>query len=238
MLFRSSENYLVEWYGDVAHTGALLSVFLILSAGSAVLVSRYHRRQQAHAARLRETLADLRDRDQALGITERIGGLGVFSIDLRTGLSHRSAQLMEIFGAAPDKDFPLEAWRDGLHPDDRAETLARFDEGTLQGGRAFDHVYRFIRPDGEVRWFLEAARIFRNAQGQPLLAPLERLKDNPALVERASVGGSLKNLMTYPWVRERVEAGNLVLHGWWFDLDTGDLWATEPGGTQLMPVID
>ena len=75
-------------------------------------------------------------------------------------------------------------------------------------------------------------------QGQPLLAPLERLKDNPALVERASVAGSLKNLMTYPWVRERVEAGTLVLHGWWFDLDTGDLWATEPGSTQLMPVLD
>ena len=88
---------------------------------------------------------------------------------------------------------------------------------------------------------LDASRLQlseKDAQGQPLLAPLERLKDNPALVERASVAGSLKNLMTYPWLRERVEAGNLVLHGWWFDLDTGDLWATEPGGTQLMPVID
>ena len=37
--------------------------------------------------------------------------------------------------------------------------------------------------------------------------------------------------MTYPWVRERVEAGSLVLHGWWFDLDTGDLWITETGKT-------
>ena len=164
----ASENYLVEWYRDVVHIGALLAVFLILSAGSAVLVSRYHRRQQAHAARLRETLADLRDRDQALGITERIGGLGVFSIDLRTGLSHRSAQLMEIFGAAPDKDFPLDAWRDGLHPDDRAETLARFDEGTLHGGRAFDHVYRFIRPDGEVRWIHGLAGAERDASGMPV----------------------------------------------------------------------
>ena len=88
---------------------------------------------------------------------------------------------------------------------------------------------------------LDASRLQlseKDAQGQPLLAPLERLKDNPALVERASVAGSLKNLMTYPWVRERVEAGTLVLHGWWFDLDTGDLWATEPGSTQLMPVLD
>lgn len=77
-----------------------------------------------------------------------------------------------------------------------------------------------------------------DAQGRPVLASLERLKDNPALVERASVVGSLKNLMGYPWVRERAEAGKLRLHGWWFDLDTGDLWATEPGGTQLMPVLD
>ncbi|HRZ84382.1 MAG TPA: PAS domain-containing protein, partial [Candidatus Hydrogenedentes bacterium] len=39
-----------------------------------------------------------------------------------------------------------------LHPDDRAETLARFDAGTMQAGQSFDHVYRFIRLDGEVRW--------------------------------------------------------------------------------------
>lgn len=88
---------------------------------------------------------------------------------------------------------------------------------------------------------LDASRLQlseKDEQGQPVLASLDRLKNNPALVERASVAGSLKNLMSYPWVRERVEAGTLMLHGWWFDLDTGDLWATEPGGSQLMPVIE
>ena len=48
--------------------------------------------------------------------------------------------------------------------------------------------------------------------------------------------GSLDNLMTYPWVRERVEAGTLQLHGWWFDLDSGDLWVTDKPGAPLMPV--
>lgn len=66
---------------------------------------------------------------------------------------------------------------------------------------------------------------------------LQRLKENPALVERAAIAGSLNNLMTYPWVRERVQAGTLVLHGWWFDLDTGDLWKTEPGELRLLPVV-
>lgn len=88
---------------------------------------------------------------------------------------------------------------------------------------------------------LDASRLQlseKDADGQPVLASLDSLKSNPFLVERASVAGSLKNLMGYPWVRDRVEAGTLLLHGWWFDLDTGDLWVTEPNGNLLMPVLD
>ncbi|HEY9572998.1 MAG TPA: carbonic anhydrase [Pusillimonas sp.] len=66
---------------------------------------------------------------------------------------------------------------------------------------------------------------------------LELLKENPGLAERAAVTGSLHNLLTYPWISERVEQGTLALHGWWFDLETGDLWRTEPGSMQLLPVI-
>jgi len=75
-----------------------------------------------------------------------------------------------------------------------------------------------------------------DAEGGQREVSIERLKANPDLVERASVLGSLDNLMTYPWLAERVEAGNLVLHGWWFDIESGDLWATEPGRRQLLPV--
>src|SRR3546814_3313131 len=66
---------------------------------------------------------------------------------------------------------------------------------------------------------------------------LELLKENPGLAERAAVTGSLHNLLTYPCISERVEQGTLALHGWWFDLETGDLWRTEPGSMQLLPVI-
>ena len=93
---------------------------------------------------------------------------------------------------------------------------------------------------GWVSMVLDASRLYlseKDEHGQPLQASLQRLRENAHLVERAAIAGSLKNLLSYPWVRERVEAGTLVLHGWWFDLDTGDLWATEPGGMQLMPVL-
>ncbi len=34
---------------------------------------------------------------------------------------------------------------------------------------------------------------------------------------------SLANLMTFPWIAERVAAGKLELHGAWFDIHSGVL---------------
>lgn len=34
---------------------------------------------------------------------------------------------------------------------------------------------------------------------------------------------SLRNLVTFPWIRERVENGTLTLHGWYFDIEQGQL---------------
>ena len=72
--------------------------------------------------------------------------------------------------------------------------------------------------------------------GESRPVPIELLKDYSYLVERASVLNSLKNLRTYPWIAERVAAGSLSLHGWWFDLETGDLWVTDPRTGQFLPV--
>lgn len=47
------------------------------------------------------------------------------------------------------------------------------------------------------------------------------------LVEQASVRVSLENLMTFPWIRRKVRAGELSIHGWWFDLANGELWGID-----------
>ncbi len=69
-------------------------------------------------------------------------------------------------------------------------------------------------------------------------ADLENLHEHIHLLERASIRGSLDNLLTYPWIKDRVESGTLQLHGWWFDLETGDLWATDADNSVFLPVID
>jgi len=47
-------------------------------------------------------------------------------------------------------------------------------------------------------------------------------------VEQASVVNSVANLMGFPWLAERVAAGKLVLHAWWFNLKEGQLYAFNP----------
>lgn len=43
------------------------------------------------------------------------------------------------------------------------------------------------------------------------------------ICEHETVRVSLRNLMTFPWIRQRVEADKLQLHGWYFAIETGDL---------------
>ncbi len=70
------------------------------------------------------------------------------------------------------------------------------------------------------------------------LASLDNLKEHAYLVERASIQGSLRNLITYPWIKAAVDEARLSLHGWWFDLESGDLWATDESNGVFLPSTD
>ena len=55
--------------------------------------------------------------------------------------------------------------------------------------------------------------------------------DPQRALEFAGVGRSLENLMTFPFVEERVKAGKLDLHGAWFAIGEGELhWRDEASG--------
>jgi carbonic anhydrase len=46
--------------------------------------------------------------------------------------------------------------------------------------------------------------------------------------EHQAVRVSLGNLMSFPFVRDAVDGGRLRLHGWYFDLDRGELYGYDP----------
>lgn len=55
--------------------------------------------------------------------------------------------------------------------------------------------------------------------------------------EHGAIALSLENLMTFPWIRERVEAGKLTLHGWYFDIDAGQLLAYSAETRSFAPLV-
>lgn len=55
--------------------------------------------------------------------------------------------------------------------------------------------------------------------------------------ELASILRSLDNLLTYPWLKERVEQGKTKLHGWYFDIDSGALMAYAPRQQRFLPLV-
>ena len=55
----------------------------------------------------------------------------------------------------------------------------------------------------------------------PHLKPHDRVSQINVLVQ-------LEHLASYPIVRERVAAGALRLHGWWFDVGSGSMLAYDP----------
>lgn len=55
-------------------------------------------------------------------------------------------------------------------------------------------------------------------------------------VEQAAVLNSLVNLMSFRWIAERVAAGTLLLHGWWFNMTEGQLYAFNQANTTFEPV--
>lgn len=47
-------------------------------------------------------------------------------------------------------------------------------------------------------------------------------------MEQEAVRLSLENLLTFEWIAESVAAGLLHLHGWYYDVDEGTLFALDP----------
>ncbi len=57
----------------------------------------------------------------------------------------------------------------------------------------------------------------------------EKLKDETQYrqAEQEAIKISLDNLISFPWVKSRVDNKDLQLHGWWFDMEGGNLFSYE-----------
>jgi len=115
--------------------------------------------------------------------------------------------------------------------------------GTLKGdklNRDFIGAWVSIAYDACYKYIIEP---IRSKQGSNLSLKsqedeLSSIMEHHHLAERAIIQGSISNLETYPWIMERLNSGQLTLHGWWFDLETGDLWCTDEDNKVFLPMLE
>lgn len=102
-------------------------------------------------------------------------------------------------------------------------------QALMEGEGITQHRYEFIGP-----WVSVAKR----ARDQVLR---ELPNKSPALQARAcelaSILISLENLLSFPWIRERVDAGSVALHGWYFDIDSGELLTYSAEEAMFNPLV-
>lgn len=89
----------------------------------------------------------------------------------------------------------------------------------MTGIQGTDGLGQFIAP-----WMAiaaEARAALPAIQGEPDTATTR-------LCEQAAIRISLRNLLSFQWIQERVQSGKLRLHGWYFDMEQGQLLRYNP----------
>jgi carbonic anhydrase len=82
-------------------------------------------------------------------------------------------------------------------------------------------------------WLTHAEPAIRQVQqAQPDLQDEDRL----AAVIQQNVRLQLEHLATYPFVRERLSAGSLQLHGWVYDIPSGQVMSMEAETGKFIPL--
>jgi carbonic anhydrase len=54
--------------------------------------------------------------------------------------------------------------------------------------------------------------------------------------EKEGIAQSIKNLMSFPWIEEKVNAKTLALHGWYYDLESSKIFSLNEKTNELTPI--
>lgn len=128
----------------------------ILTSGVIILIA--HLLRAAHSR--------LRQSEARLSLSQDVGRIGVWELDLRSGEPWWSPMFYEVTGISPDEASGVRSFLDRIDPADRDRANAAF-EAARDGRDKLDAQFRFNRDDGATVWLTTRAELFRDADGQP-----------------------------------------------------------------------
>ncbi|HEY1722611.1 MAG TPA: PAS domain S-box protein [Magnetospirillaceae bacterium] len=108
---------------------------------------------------------ELRRSRDGLVRAQRMGQIGSGEVDFITGVTIWSDEMYAMMGFDKAGGASLERYLPYVHPDDRS-LLELWRERNNKGEQSPPIEYRFVRPDGELRWFHREAAVECDAQGR------------------------------------------------------------------------
>jgi PAS domain S-box-containing protein len=109
----------------------------------------------------------LHESEQRLRLALDGGQMGMWEWIVGTNYSRWNEKKYELLGfPVGDGYVSTELFFKNLHPDDAAKFHCALQE-TLASEKDFSQEFRFTRPDGEVRWLIEKARLYREVEAKP-----------------------------------------------------------------------
>jgi PAS domain S-box-containing protein len=117
---------------------------------------------------LRRQEADLRAGRERLALAASAGRIGIWDYYPEADRLVWDDWMYRIYGVeASEFGGAYEAWRNGLHSEDRARAEAEVG-AALASGASFDTEFRINRPDGATRVIQAKAQVLQDAQGKPV----------------------------------------------------------------------
>lgn len=111
----------------------------------------------------------LRKSEDRLRLSVAAGNIGLWDWDLQTNDVYFSAEWKGQLGFRDDEiNSDYEAWESRLHPDDKAETLARMNAFLAGTESEQTSEFRLRHKDGSYRWIVSHGAMIRDQDGRPI----------------------------------------------------------------------
>ncbi|MGN6818504.1 MAG: ATP-binding protein [Sphingomonas sp.] len=130
-------------------------------------LARAARRARLRQYEARERLDDIRAGQERLRVALAAGGLGAWSIELKTDDLSASHESKAHYGRGVEDSFTFPELLASIHPDDRDRMRAAVHE-SIASGDDYDIEYRCLWPDGSIHWVQVNGRLERDLRDKPV----------------------------------------------------------------------
>ncbi len=116
----------------------------------------------------RKAEESLSDKTQRLQLATESANLGVWDWDIINNKMTWDERMLELYGLTW-KTFPggIEAWQNGLHPEDRAATIGEC-QAALRGEKEWDTTFRVLHSDGTQKYIKANGVVLWNSERIPI----------------------------------------------------------------------